>query len=72
VPQPSTFATLQTVTVQYGDRIDRLAAQYLGDPLAFWRLCDANGALSPEDLTATPGATISIPLPAGVGTPAHA
>jgi hypothetical protein len=45
-----------------------VAAQYLGDPLAFWRLCDANGALQPEDLTANPGSTISIPLPAGVGT----
>ena len=72
VPQPSVFATLQTVTVQDGDRIDRLAAQYLGDPLAFWRLCDANGALSPEELTATPGASLAIPLPAGVGTPARA
>jgi hypothetical protein len=68
VPQPSLFATLQSVTIQDGDRIDRVAAQYLGDPLAFWRLCDANGALQPEDLTANPGSTISIPLPAGVGT----
>ena len=50
------------------DRIDRLSAQYLGDPLAYWRLCDANGVLQPEELTANPGSTIAIPLPAGVGT----
>jgi len=68
VPQPSLFGTMQSVTIQDGDRIDRLAAQYLGDQLAFWRLCDANGALQPEELTANPGSTISIPLPAGVGT----
>jgi hypothetical protein len=68
VPSPANFGTQQTVTVREGDRIDRLAAQYLGDPLAYWRLCDANGALAPDDLTATPGAALSIPLPAGMGT----
>lgn len=72
VPQPDTFGTQQIVTIQDGDRIDRLAAQYLGDPLAYWRLCDANGALQPEELTGTPGSTISIPTPAGVGTPSSA
>ena len=72
VPQPSAFGTLQVVTVQDGDRIDRLAAQYLGDPLAYWRLCDANGVLSPEDLTATPGTTFTVPTPAGTGTPGNA
>ena len=27
-----------------GERLDNVAAQYLGDPTLFWRLCDANNA----------------------------
>ena len=33
-----------------GQRLDLLAAHYLKDPTAFWRICDANGALSPHAL----------------------
>jgi hypothetical protein len=66
VPQPSAFATLQLVTVRDGDRLDRLAAQYLGDPLLYWRLCDANGVLRPDELTETPGLSLRITLPAGI------
>ena len=32
------------------DRLDLLAARYLGDPAAFWRICDANLALDPDAL----------------------
>jgi hypothetical protein len=66
VPRPSSFATLQMVTIRDGDRIDRLAAQYLGDPLLYWRICDANGVLRPDELTETPGLTINITMPAGI------
>jgi hypothetical protein len=52
--------------VQQGDRLDQIAAKYLGDPLMSWLLCDANGAMDPNDLTATTGATISITTPQGV------
>jgi hypothetical protein len=27
-----------------GDRLDNLAARFLGDPLLCWMICDANGA----------------------------
>jgi hypothetical protein len=36
--------------VTAGERLDLLAARYAGDPLQFWRLCDANDVLRPEDL----------------------
>ncbi|WP_068076539.1 hypothetical protein [Novosphingobium lentum] len=45
-----------------GDRLDLLAARYLKDPTAFWRLCDANTSFSPDALAARP--LIGIP-PAG-------
>lgn len=33
-----------------GQRLDHIAAYYLKDPTAFWRLCDANGTISPDAL----------------------
>lgn len=66
IPPPGQFATLSLYTVQQGDRPDTVAASQLGDPLAFWRVADANAALQPEAMTATPGATLRITLPAGI------
>lgn len=33
-----------------GERLDLLAARYLGDPTQYWRLCDANGVVHPDEL----------------------
>jgi hypothetical protein len=52
--------------VQQGDRLDRIAAKYLGDPLMAWLICDANGAMKPHDLVATAGTTLNITTPQGV------
>ena len=45
-----------------GDRLDNLAMDYLGDPLQYWRLCDANRIFWPEQLIATPGRRFRISL----------
>jgi len=66
VPQPSSFQVLQEHTVVSGERPDHVAAQLLGDPTLFWRLCDANNIMRPEVLTAVPGSKILITLPEGV------
>lgn len=66
VPQPGRLVQLQQHPVVQGDRLDVLAAQYLGDPQLFWRICDANGAMRPEDLTATVGKVLRICLPANI------
>jgi hypothetical protein len=34
------------------DRLDNITARYIGDPTQFWRLCDANVVLKPEELEA--------------------
>jgi hypothetical protein len=67
VPAPERFALLQEHTVTQGDRLDNLAAQYFGDPEQFWRLCDANAALRPQELTEIIGRWIRITLPEGMG-----
>jgi nucleoid-associated protein YgaU len=68
VPQPGApnYATVAHHTVQQGDRLDLLAAKYLGDPLLFWLLCDANGAICPAKLVEKPGTVLQITMPQGV------
>jgi hypothetical protein len=68
VPQPGApnYATINQYTVQQGDRLDLIAAKYLGDPLMAWLICDANGAMAPYDLVATPGTTLNITTPQGI------
>ncbi len=68
VPQPgaANFATINTYTVHQGDRLDLIAAKYLGDPLMAWLICDANGAMRPHDLVAVPGRVLAITAPMGV------
>lgn len=36
--------------VRDGDRLDVVAAQFLGDPELFWKLADANRSLNPFEL----------------------
>jgi hypothetical protein len=68
VPQPGApnFATVAQHSVVDADRLDLIAAKYLGDPLMYWLLCDANGAITPNDLLATPGRVLAITTPQGV------
>jgi nucleoid-associated protein YgaU len=68
VPQPgaANYATVARHTVVHGDRLDLLAAKYLGDPLVYWLICDANGAMRPDELVQTPGSVLSITMPQGV------
>ena len=74
VPQAGApnYATVAQHTVRSGDRLDLIAAKYLGDPLMFWLLCDANGAIRPGALVATPGKVLNITTPQGVPGPSNA
>jgi hypothetical protein len=71
VPPPERFALLQEHTVVQGDRLDNVTGRYLGDPEQFWRVCDANGAMRPEELTETEGRIVRITLPEGIPGPQH-
>ena len=66
IPPPERFALLQEHTVIQGDRLDNITAKYLGDPEQFWRICDANAAMRPEELTESPGRKLRITLPEGI------
>lgn len=66
LPQPGSLAVLGYHTVVQSERLDHIAARYFGDPELFWRIHDANRAIFPEELTATPGRRLAITLPEGV------
>ncbi len=66
VPSPERFSLLQEHVVTQGERLDNITARYLGDPEQFWRVCDANGAMRPDELTETIGRRLRITLPEGI------
>ena len=66
VPRPEAFTSFQVHVVVDGDRVDNLAFNYLGDPLYYWRIADANVALRPAELTSEVNRKLRITLPAGV------
>jgi len=71
VPAPERFALLLEHSVTQGERLDNITARYLGDPEQFWRVCDANGAMRPEELTEKVGRKLRITLPEGIPAPAN-
>jgi hypothetical protein len=62
IPSTESQTTLVEHTVAQGERLDQITARYLGDPVLFWRVCDANNVLQPEELEET-GRVIDIAMP---------
>lgn len=66
VPHPENLAAVAEHLVIQSERLDHIAARYLGDPELFWRICDGNRALRPEELTETVGRRLAITMSEGV------
>ena len=66
LPSSDRFTLIQEHVVTQGERLDNITAKYLGDPQQFWRICDANDAMNPPELTAEIGRRLRITLPEGV------
>lgn len=64
LPQGEILPLLTEVSPDDGDRLDLIAYRTLGDPLAFWRICDANNAMHP-------GALLGFWRYAGAADPEH-
>jgi hypothetical protein len=65
LPPPERFALLREHVVADGERLDLITATYLGDPLQWWRIADANRALNPEELIEI-DRRLRITLPEGI------
>jgi hypothetical protein len=63
LPRGTEMTLLVEVSVTLADRLDLITARTLGDPEQFWRVCDANDAMNPPDLTDEPGRTVRVPVP---------
>ena len=63
LPRGSDLPLLGEASVTQGERLDLFTARTLGDPLHFWRICDANEALDPLELVTIPGRRLRVPLP---------
>ena len=48
-----------------GDRLDNVTAKHLGDPEQFWRVCDVNEAMRPDELTDEIERWLKMPMPMG-------
>lgn len=63
VPRAGSLPTMRETTVAPGDRLDIIAANTLGDPQQFWRICDANTILDPFEVAEQEGRSLRIPVP---------
>ncbi len=63
LPQGKNLPLLVEAPVLQGDRLDLITARTLGDPEQYWRICDANDCMNPEDLTSESGHTLRVPIP---------
>jgi hypothetical protein len=59
---PSPGPAVQGYLVSGGDRLDLIAFRLYRDPEQFWRICDGNTAMRPDDLVAELGRRLVIPL----------
>ncbi|HYI96152.1 MAG TPA: hypothetical protein VEX68_21590 [Bryobacteraceae bacterium] len=66
LPQESEFSTILTHSVTEGERLDTITAKYLDDSQQFWRIADANIAVSPFELVERVGRRVRIALPQGI------
>lgn len=62
IPGEQNMTAILEHSVTEGDRLDNITARYLGDPVQFWRLCDSNLILNPEELMDI-GRRIKIAMP---------
>lgn len=63
IAQPAEIAVAARHLVAGGEHPDLIAARYLGDPLLYWQVADANAVIDPHELTEAPGRRIAIPQP---------
>jgi hypothetical protein len=62
IPQDDEMSVVLEHSFAQGERLDSIAARYLGDPAQFWRICDANGVMCAEELEVA-GRALRISLP---------
>jgi len=65
VPRGGSLPLLVEAQVRDGEHLDHLAHRTLGGPTHYWRICDANDALRPDEIDMTAGNIVPVPSPQG-------
>ena len=60
-PEPPVEVSAGTHVKKQGQTLDQLAAGYLADPHAYWRIAEVNNAVLPDSLAEVD--TVEIPAP---------
>jgi hypothetical protein len=63
LPQGRDLLLLAEAALAPGDRLDLISARLLGDAEQFWRICDANDAMDPNELESPTGRRLRVPVP---------
>lgn len=63
LPHGAAMPLLAEIEVTGADRLDLIATNAFGDPEQFWRMCDANDAMNPFDLTLEIGRLSRVAVP---------
>ncbi|MBI1356583.1 MAG: hypothetical protein GC160_19755 [Acidobacteria bacterium] len=50
MPEPPIETSIGQYVRKQGQRLDHMASSFLGDPHAFWRIAELNGAVLPDSL----------------------
>ena len=66
IPNRQEGPGLAEAKLEASDRLDHVAAETLGDPRQYWRICDANGVMNPREIDEERGVQLTIPV-AGAG-----
>jgi hypothetical protein len=62
VPPSTPGTVIREHTVTEGERLDHIAARYLGDPELFWQIADVNSAVRAEELMEETGRHLIVAL----------
>jgi hypothetical protein len=63
LPRGEDLPVLTETHLEQSDRLDLIAERTIGDSEQFWRICDANDAMNPNDLLTESGKWLKIPIP---------
>jgi nucleoid-associated protein YgaU len=67
VPPPAPGTVIREHVVTEGERLDHIAARYLGDPELYWQIADVNKAMRAEALVEEVGRRLIVALLPEVG-----
>jgi len=63
LPKAEKMESPAEVTITDKERLDLIAHRSFGDSQQFWRICDANNAMNPFELTEKIGRKLRVPSP---------